>query len=56
MVLKKSKTIGDSYMAAGGLPVRNTTHATDVVNAAIEIQQFMLDYKEKKEAEGKTFF
>lgn len=54
--IEKIKTIGDSYMAAGGLPVPNTTHATDVVNAAIEIQQFMLAYKEKKEAEGKLFF
>lgn len=54
--IEKIKTIGDSYMAAGGLPVRNTTHAIDVVNAAREIQQFMLDYKEKKEAEGKLFF
>jgi class 3 adenylate cyclase len=54
--IEKIKTIGDSYMAAGGLPVPNTTHATDVVNAAIEIQQFMLAYKEKKEAEGKHFF
>ncbi len=39
--IEKIKTIGDSYMAAGGLPVPNITHADDVVKAAIEIQQFM---------------
>lgn len=39
--IEKIKTIGDSYMCAGGLPVANTTHATDVVNAAMEIQKLM---------------
>ncbi len=34
------KTIGDSYMAAAGLPIVNSTHAFDVVSAAIEISQF----------------
>ena len=34
--IEKIKTIGDSYMAVGGLPIPNETHATDVVNAAIE--------------------
>jgi class 3 adenylate cyclase len=39
--LEKIKTIGDSYMCAGGLPVANQTHATDMVMAAIEIKKFM---------------
>ena len=39
--IEKIKTIGDSYMCAGGLPVINKTNATDVVKAAMEIQQFM---------------
>jgi class 3 adenylate cyclase len=43
-------------MAAAGLPVPNTTHASDLLNAAMEIQQSMQDNKEKKEAEGKLFF
>lgn len=54
--VEKIKTIGDSYMAAGGLPVANTTHGLDVVNAALEIQEFMRLHKEKKQAEGKPFF
>ncbi len=54
--IEKIKTIGDAYMAAGGLPVPNSTHAFDVVNAALAIQKFMNDHKAKKEAEGKLFF
>jgi class 3 adenylate cyclase/tetratricopeptide (TPR) repeat protein len=41
--IEKIKTIGDSYMCAGGLPVPNKTNATDVINAAIEIRDFMLN-------------
>ncbi|HNJ64577.1 MAG TPA: adenylate/guanylate cyclase domain-containing protein [Turneriella sp.] len=35
--LEKIKTIGDSYMAAGGLPEKNATHYLDVCLAALEI-------------------
>ncbi len=41
--IEKIKTIGDSYMAAGGLPSSNKTHPADVVQAAIEIQNFMTE-------------
>lgn len=54
--VEKIKTIGDSYMAAGGLPTSNTTHAIDVVNAALDIQKFMQDHKAKKQADGALFF
>lgn len=39
--LEKIKTIGDSYMAAGGLPTANETHAIDVVSAALEIRDWI---------------
>ncbi len=39
--IEKIKTIGDSYMCAGGLPVANKTNAEDIVKAAIEIQEYM---------------
>jgi class 3 adenylate cyclase len=39
--LEKIKTIGDSYMCAGGLPVANQTNAEDCVRAALEILNFM---------------
>lgn len=35
--LEKIKTIGDSYMCAGGLPVTNTTHPYDTVAAGLEM-------------------
>jgi len=39
--LEKLKTIGDSYMFAGGIPKTNNTHAIDCVLASLEIQSFM---------------
>ncbi len=54
--IEKIKTIGDSYMCAGGLPVPNKTHAFDVVSAAIEMRDFMLEERRKREAEGRIFF
>jgi len=54
--IEKIKTIGDSYMCAGGLPVANTTNATDVVNAAMEIQQFMQHHLQQRKNEGKEVF
>ena len=35
--LEKLKTIGDSYMCVGGLPVRNPSHPVDAVLAAFEM-------------------
>jgi adenylate cyclase len=35
--LEKLKTIGDCYMFAGGLPVRNSSHPVDAVLAALEM-------------------
>jgi class 3 adenylate cyclase len=54
--IEKIKTIGDSYMCAGGLPVPNLTNAVDVVNAALEIQQFMYKHLEERKREGKVIF
>lgn len=47
--LEKIKTIGDAYMCAGGLPVKNKTHPIDTVKAALEMQDFM-DQKNKQRA------
>ena len=54
--IEKIKTIGDSYMCAGGLPVANKSHAGDVVSAALEIQKFMLEHLEQRKNEGKEPF
>ncbi|MBT8235349.1 MAG: tetratricopeptide repeat protein [Bacteroidia bacterium] len=39
--LEKIKTIGDSYMCAGGLPTENKTHAEDAYRAAVEMLEFV---------------
>lgn len=54
--VEKIKTIGDAYMAAGGLPTPNTSHPRDVIKAAIEIQEFILGLAEDKKRKGEPFF
>jgi len=54
--IEKIKTIGDSYMAAGGLPTPNKTHPQDVVNAALEISAFIEEGKALKIAKGLPYF
>ena len=54
--MEKIKTIGDAYMCAGGIPTPNKTHATDAVNAALEIAKFIEEGKIKKMALSKPYF
>ncbi len=54
--LEKLKTIGDSYMCAGGIPLPNFTNAIDCCLAAIEIQQKMNQMKAEKQAMGLPFW
>ena len=54
--IEKIKTIGDSYMCVGGLPVCNDTHAKDVVNAALELQEFIDVQKILREHSGRPWF
>ena len=54
--IEKIKTIGDAYMAVGGLPTKNDTHAIDVVNAALDIQNFMEKLRIEKTSEGLPCF
>ncbi|MBK8498035.1 MAG: hypothetical protein IPL52_04270 [Flavobacteriales bacterium] len=54
--IEKIKTIGDAYMAAGGLPTPNRTHALDVLRAALEIRDFIAEGKARKAALGLPYF
>ena len=49
--LEKIKTIGDSYMCAGGLPFPSEDHPEKVIEAAREIVRFMEEAHEKKDPE-----
>lgn len=44
--LIKIKTIGDSYMAAGGIPERNKTHPIDTALAALKMKFFVSNLKD----------
>ncbi|MCZ8154625.1 MAG: adenylate/guanylate cyclase domain-containing protein [Leptospira sp.] len=50
--MEKIKTIGDAYMAAGGLPKTNRTHAIDSVLCGLEFQRFMADHKEIRQMQN----
>lgn len=54
--IEKIKTIGDSYMCAGGLPVPNNTHPFDVVTAGLEMVKFIEDNKNERIARGQPYF
>ncbi|MBL8022612.1 MAG: GAF domain-containing protein [Leptospirales bacterium] len=54
--LEKIKTIGDSYMCAGGLPKPNQTNPVDAILAALEINNFMLQMREIKIALNEPFW
>jgi len=54
--IEKIKTIGDSYMAAGGLHIPRKSEARDVVNAALEMQEFMKNRKALREDQGEVAF
>ena len=54
--LEKIKTIGDAYIAAGGLPEKNSAIAQNVVEAAIAMQQAVEKLKQERILSNKPFF
>lgn len=54
--VEKIKTIGDAYMAAGGIPSQNTTNPKDTVNAALAIRDFVEQTSVAKKSQGKLPF
>lgn len=47
--IEKIKTIGDAYMAAGGIPIPTSLHALDTVRAAIDIREYMHKWNLERE-------
>ena len=54
--LEKIKTVGDAYLAVGGMRDTDEDEAVRVTLAAMEIQEFMAGLKIQREAEGRTCF
>lgn len=54
--IEKIKTIGDAYMAAGGLPTPSDDHAEKVIRAALEMRNFIEEGKARKISAGLPFF
>jgi len=54
--LEKIKTIGDSYMCAGGIPVPNETNPVESILAGMEILNFMKKKREEKSERGEPFW
>lgn len=54
--IEKIKTIGDAYMAAGGVPTQDPAHALNVVNAALEMAEVVEQGKSKKMEHGLRYF
>jgi class 3 adenylate cyclase len=50
--IEKIKTIGDSYMCAGGIPTPNTTHPIDVVRAGLDIVAYLKKKNKAREEAG----
>ncbi|MCO4292178.1 tetratricopeptide repeat protein [Solitalea sp. MAHUQ-68] len=50
--LEKIKTIGDSYMCAGGVPTEDESHPLNIVKAAFEILEFMDGINSRKIQNG----
>lgn len=50
--LEKIKTIGDSYMCAGGIPTENDTHPFDIIQAGLDIREYIREKNQGKIAAG----
>lgn len=50
--LEKIKTIGDAYMCAGGIPVKNKSNPKDAVQAAIEMINWVKNWNDRRIEQG----
>jgi len=50
--VEKIKTMGDGYMGVGGIPTTNKTHPKDTILAALDIIDFMEEFRKDQEKRG----
>ena len=50
--LEKIKTIGDSYMCAGGIPTPDPDHALNIIQAGLAIQDYVIEKNKIRKQKG----
>lgn len=54
--IERIKTIGDTFMCAGGIPVKNITNPVEVVLAAVEMKNFLDRFEAEKRGSRKRIW
>ncbi len=54
--IEKIKSIGDSYMCAGGIPQKNRTNPIEVILAALEVREYMSKLQAKYKSQNKRIW
>lgn len=54
--IEKIKTIGDAYMCCAGLLGEHSTATADIVKAAMDMQEFLFDYKAERQSMSLPYF
>lgn len=54
--IEKIKTIGDAYMCAGGVPIRDKTNPINITVAAVQIKNYMIEYQQQQIKENLPYW
>ncbi len=54
--LQKVKSIGDTYMCAGGIPKKNRTNPIEVIMAALEMQEYLKELQEESKKNNRKIW
>lgn len=54
--IQKVKSIGDTYMCAGGIPKKNRTNPIEVIKAALEVQEYLKQLQVESKANNRKIW